>query len=182
MKKSGAIASIENGIHRASRLSLYASGVFMLLMLLTVVIDVSTRMIRVPVKGAYDMGEILMVCITYTALAYTQYEKGHIRVDILLSRLPKRAIQVIDVLTHMACASVAFLITYAMAGRVWSIIIGAGPAPVSLLLAIPIWPFLVVVTVGSALLGLELIVDVSRTVVRIFRGGDLVIPVTGGPK
>ncbi|MCX8125769.1 MAG: TRAP transporter small permease, partial [Dehalococcoidia bacterium] len=155
MRKHRAIALIESGVHTASRVSLRASGVFMLLMLLTVIIDVSTRLMRLPVKGAYDLGEIFMVCITYTAIGYTQHEKGHIRVDILLSKLPKRAIQVLDTLTHTACASVAFLIAYAMAGRVWSIISGTGPAPVSLLLAIPLWPFLTIVTVGSLLLGLE---------------------------
>jgi TRAP-type C4-dicarboxylate transport system permease small subunit len=179
MRKSGVLAKIEAGIHRASHYGLWASGGFMLLMLLTVVIDVSARIAKVPIKGAYDSGEILMACITYTALAYTQFEKGHIRVDILLSRFPKRTIQVLDAIMLLACAVTALLIAYAMTGRVWSIVFASGPAPVSLLLSIPLWPFLALVALGSLLLGLEFTIDACRSGWRAVHGGAFVVPVTG---
>jgi len=119
--KRGAIQRIESGVHRAGRVALYGSAGFMLVMLLVVVADVVMRLARVPLKGAYDLGEMLMVCITYTALAFTQYEKGHVRVDILLARLPRRVALGLDTVTLTACSGVAFLITWAMTGRVWEV-------------------------------------------------------------
>lgn len=182
MRNNRVLKSVEAGIHRASKLGLYASASFMMMLLVSVVVDVVTRLARLPVKGTYDLGEILMVCITYTAIACTQQEKGHIRVDILLGRLPKRIIQILDTITISACAIVSLLIAYTMAGRVLSIISGTGPAPVSLLLSIPIWPFLLIISIGSLLLGLEFIIDAVRSFWRALHGGPLIIPVTGAKK
>jgi TRAP-type C4-dicarboxylate transport system permease small subunit len=181
VRRLGAIRRIANGVHFAGRVALYSSAIFLMVMLLVVVADVVTRFARVPFKGAYDLGEMLMVCITYTALAFTQYEKGHVRVDILLARLPRRVALGLDTITLTACAVVAFLITWAMTGRVWEVFSDPGPDPVSLLLGWPLSPLYLLMAVGAFLLGLEFLIDAVRSGAHAVRGGDPVVPLTGSP-
>jgi len=180
MRQSGFLKKMESGIHQTGRIALYCSAGFMLVMLLVVVVDVVARVARVPLKGSYDLGEILMACITYTAIAYTQYEKGHVRVDIVLGRLPRRVAMALDALTLLASTAVALLIAWAMGGRVLGIITSPNPGPVSPLLEWPLYPFYIIVMLGSLLLGLELLIDAIRSGVHAARGGDLVTPITGG--
>jgi TRAP-type C4-dicarboxylate transport system permease small subunit len=68
---------------------LQAGIVFFLMVLLLV--EVLTRYIlHSPLSIADEMGGYLLVAITFMGLAYTWKEKGHVRVSLLISRLPDR--------------------------------------------------------------------------------------------
>jgi TRAP-type C4-dicarboxylate transport system permease small subunit len=61
---------------------------FLMVMLLA---EVLTRYIlRSPLSIADEMGGYLLVAITFMGLAYTWKEKGHVRVSLLISRLPHK--------------------------------------------------------------------------------------------
>ena len=61
---------------------------FLMVMLLA---EVLTRYIlRSPLSIADEMGGYLLVAITFMGLAYTWKEKGHVRVSLLVSRLPHK--------------------------------------------------------------------------------------------
>ena len=61
---------------------------FLMVMLLA---EVLTRYIlRSPLSIADEMGGYLLVAITFMGLAYTWKEKGHVRVSLLISRLPDK--------------------------------------------------------------------------------------------
>ena len=68
---------------------LQAAVVFLLMIMLLV--EVLTRYIlNSPLSIAEEMGGYLLVSITFMGLAYTWKEKGHVRVTLLMSRLPRR--------------------------------------------------------------------------------------------
>ena len=68
---------------------LQAGIIFFLMGMLLV--EVLTRYIlRSPLSIADEMGGYLLVSITFMGLAYTWKEKGHVRVSLLISRLPHK--------------------------------------------------------------------------------------------
>ena len=68
---------------------LQAVVIFLLMVMLLV--EVLTRYIlHSPLSIAEEMGGYLLVSITFMGLAYTWKENGHVRVTLLMSRLPQR--------------------------------------------------------------------------------------------
>ncbi len=68
---------------------LQAVVIFLLMVMLLV--EVLTRYIlHSPLSIAEEIGGYLLVSITFMGLAYTWKEKGHVRVTLLISRLPER--------------------------------------------------------------------------------------------
>jgi len=178
MGKRGVLASLESGIHTASKWGLWISSAFLFVMMLGVVVDVSARIIGKPVKGFYDIGEVLMAALVYAAVGYTQFDKSHVRVDILVGRLPRRAARFLDTLMMLASAGVSGLLTWAMASRAASIISSTGQGPVTGLLEIPHTPFIVIVALGCFLMTLEFLIDTIRSASHLARKGPGVYPVS----
>ena len=68
---------------------LQAAIIFILMVMLLV--EVLTRYIlRSPISIADEMGGYLLVSISFMGLAYTWKERGHVRVSLLISRLPDK--------------------------------------------------------------------------------------------
>jgi TRAP-type C4-dicarboxylate transport system permease small subunit len=77
---------------------LQAGIIFFLMVLL--LIEVLTRYIlRSPLSIADEMGGYLLVAITFMGLAYTWKEKGHVRVSLLISRLPDKFVHLLRFIT-----------------------------------------------------------------------------------
>lgn len=73
---------------------LQAVVIFLLMVMLLV--EVLTRYIlRAPLSIAEEMGGYMLVSITFMGLAYTWKEKGHVRVTLIISRLPERAARLV---------------------------------------------------------------------------------------
>ena len=68
---------------------LQAAIIFFLMVMLLV--EVLTRyVLRSPLSVADEMGGDLLVSISFMGLAYTWKERGHVRVSLLISRLPDK--------------------------------------------------------------------------------------------
>jgi TRAP-type transport system small permease protein len=77
---------------------LQAGIVFFLMVMLLV--EVLTRYILLsPLSIADEMGGYLLVSITFMGLAYTWKERGHVRVSLLISRLPAKLAHLIRFIT-----------------------------------------------------------------------------------
>lgn len=75
------------------------AGIIFLLMVM-LLLEVLTRyVLRSPISIADEMGGYLLVCITFMGLAYTWKEKGHVRVSLLVSRLPEKIARVLRFIT-----------------------------------------------------------------------------------
>jgi TRAP-type C4-dicarboxylate transport system permease small subunit len=66
------------------------AGVVFLLMIMLLVEVLTRYILNSPLSVAEEMGGYLLVSITFMGLAYTWKEKGHVRVTLLISRLPDR--------------------------------------------------------------------------------------------
>ena len=66
-----------------------------------------------PISGVYEVSELyLMVAIVFLGFAQTQRRRGHVRVEIVLEKLPRSVRRVLEVVYLLAAAFVFGCIAY----------------------------------------------------------------------
>ena len=131
-------------------------------MLLTVG-NMIMRQVYLPFGGTAEVIGWLAALVAAFALGYTQLQKGHTRVDILLSRFPPRAQSVIDSIMFfigMVLFGVATWQIVKLASRYWEL------GSVSETLYIIFFPFIYTVALGCALLCLVLLLDFLKSLAQ----------------
>jgi len=137
---------------------LKAIGMIMLaaMMFLTAT-DVMLRYIfNSPLHGGYEVIEYLMAIVVPFGVAYCGHQGSHVAVDLLVIRLPRRAQAIIGSVTAFLSLGLLILIT-------WQNFIYIQEQYESKLtsavLLIPVYPFIGVVAVASAVFCLVLLID-----------------------
>jgi len=156
-------------LYRLDRLAATLAGFALLLMMLAGAADViSGNLLNNPIAGTHEIIETLMVASAFLAMAYAQAQGGHIRVDLITSRLPVTARVVCGLSSHLLTA----LLFIGIAWFGWDSVIqsihsgefSAGSLPV------PIWPARAALAVGATLMVVQSLEDLRR---------DLMIAVFG---
>lgn len=142
----------------------WLSALSVLAIFVLVVVDVFGRyFFDHPVKGSNDIGEMILVCIAYLAMAYTQKHKEHVRVTLFWGKLPERGKATGDALSFLFGAVIMALITWNLAHRTWRLFAGTYPSSSeTAVLGIPHTPFLIVAVVGAVIFTLALLADSVR--------------------
>ena len=166
MKRSGRL------IDRVAHLAGYLVGWLVPLIGLLVFIEVITRyVLQQPLMVADELSGYMLVALSFIGGAYTWKERGHVRVTILVSRLPQKAanwlrvgslIVVFVFVVGLLNASYAFIATsfrMHLASPTWLHIPMQGPHMTLL--------------IGFLLLALVLIVDIARAIGRIKDGKNV---------
>lgn len=79
-------------IDKIADLGGYFSGWLVPLMMMLVVVEVFMRyVLRQPLMVADEFSAYMLVALSYLGIAYTWRQGGHVRVAVLVSRLPSRA-------------------------------------------------------------------------------------------
>lgn len=103
----------------------------------------------------HEVTEFMLVVLVFFGLGYTTLRKGHVAVDILVLRLPHRTQAVIDSITY-------FLGTGLFSVLAWRNIVEAKAMALggeaSIMLSIPVFPFVIIVALGCAVGALLLLV------------------------
>jgi len=133
-----------------------ASGVLAGMMVLTG-IDVTLRYIlNRPITGSYEITQFMMPIVIAFGLAYCALAKGHVRVDLVTSRLPKRPQAVMNSFACLVFLGLFILITWQSLLRAKGMI---HTGLTSEVLLIPVFPFVLAVSAGSAVLCLVVLRD-----------------------
>ena len=136
-------------------------------MTLVTVVDVAGRyLLNRPLPGALELIELLMVFLVFGSFAFTEWQSGHVDVDVAVNRFPPGA--------RAVCEAAAALLSAAFWGAIaWQTWVRAldirAAGETSTNLGLPIWPFVVIAAAGSALFAVVLVarrVDVVRRVIR----------------
>jgi TRAP-type C4-dicarboxylate transport system permease small subunit len=147
--------------------TLYVSYVGMILlipMMLMTAVDVAGRALWLrPIPGAVELSSYMLAVFILLGVAYTHQVRGHVRVSMLLSRLPKRAGLTLDVVTILLSLFIIALLVW----QGWAV--GMEERAVSDMLRIPQRPFKLLVAVGAFLLWLELLIDLFSTIKQLAR-------------
>jgi TRAP-type C4-dicarboxylate transport system permease small subunit len=141
------VAKVFNGI---------AAAVLAAMMLLTGV-DVCLRYIfNQPILGSFEITEFIMPVVITFGFAYCALEKGHVQVDILVSRLPRRGQALMNSIASLVFFFLFALITWQSWLRVKGMM---DVGQMSIVLDIPVYPFVLTIAVGSAALCLIVLRD-----------------------
>lgn len=120
-----------------------------------------------PIAGAFELNEYLMaICVSMT-LAYCAIIKGHVRVDLMVSLFSQRVQSVIRSIVTLLGLGLFSVIT-------WQSAIQAGiirlSGTFSTVLHLPVFPFVWVLFVGSALISLVFLCDLCESVAQAVEG------------
>lgn len=149
------------------RSTLYLSYVGMILlipmMLLTSGEVVGRAIWSRPIPGSMELSSYMLAVFVLLGVAYTHQVRGHVRVSMLVSRLPEGLNLVLDVMTTL----LSLFIIGIMAWQGW--VVGMEERAVSDMLRVPQLPFRLLVSVAGIFLFLELLIDLVDTLKKFTR-------------
>jgi len=136
----------------------------LLLMVFLTVGDISGRyFLSRPITGTFELTNFMLALVVFFAIGYTQVRRGHISIDVVISRFSPRAQAVIDSITYLLSLGLFSLVTWQSAIHANRLFEGHN---VSGVLSLPIYPFVIVVAVGSLLFCLVLLVDLLSSLAK----------------
>jgi TRAP-type C4-dicarboxylate transport system permease small subunit len=139
------------------RCTLYMSYIGMILlipmMLLTSAEVVGRAVWSRPIPGSMELSSYMLAIFILLGIAYTHQVRGHVRVTMLVSRLPDKWAIVLDVITTLLSLFIIAVMTW----QGW--VVGIEERTVSDMLRVPQFPFRLLVSLGGLLLFLELLLD-----------------------
>ena len=147
------------------------SGVCVLVMVLTIVIDVVGRtFFYKPLEGSLELNEMLMVLIVFLGLAWTQSQRGNVKIEIFTSRLSFKSARAVDLAVWTLSLVFAFLITIGgitealhstrIREAVWGIA------------RFPVWPGKIILSFGCFLLCIQFLVDIINELGHLRSGKE----------
>jgi len=141
------------------------AGVLTVMMLLTAS-DVTLRQFKFPIMGTDDITAFLMAILVSFGLAYCAIRKGHVRVDLIVERLPSRVQAIIDTVTTLLGLGLCILITWQSFVNMVSLY---NSGATSWTLNIIAFPFAGLVAFGFAWFTLVLLADFLNAIVRVVK-------------
>jgi len=152
----GMLGALDRGVHRIEKLTALLSGfgVFAL-MLIGVAQVLSRKFINWPIYGYIDIVEIMMSFLVFMGLAYTERLGGHIRMELILTFLPKRLVNLFEVISVLVGLFVVGVLTY----YTWTHALRSYTSGDSTMDAqIVLWPSKLIVSLSLALLFIRLLI------------------------
>ena len=152
------LADAVNRLVRPAVTVLHGAGASVLAaMMVLTASDVTLRYVfNRPIVGSFDLTEYMMAIVVSFSLSYCAFFRGHVSVDFIVNRLPRRAQAVIDGITGLLGIFLFALITWQ--SWVYMRLLFASGLESSVLL-IPRYPFAGIVFLGSAFITIALLAN-----------------------
>ena len=154
---------VRRGVGAANAIALVA----LVAMTLVTVVDVAGRyLLNRPLPGGLELSELLMVFLVFGCFAFVELQNRHVDVDVLVNRFPPWG--------RACCEGLAGLLSAGFWGAIaWRSMIRAldirAAGETTTNLGLPIWPFIGVAAIGSALFTVVLLIRRFEVVRRLVR-------------
>ena len=154
------IKKVSDRLGRISTALAYV-GAFSLfgIMCLTTADVVGRYLFNAPITGVFELTEFMVLILIFSFLAYTQFSKGHVSVDLLVIHFPKKIRKAIALFNHSLCLLLMILITYMGFERALEMHEFREASPN---LGVPIYPFVFYLVLGCLVMCIEYARDVLR--------------------
>ncbi|CUH68435.1 TRAP-type C4-dicarboxylate transport system, small permease component [Thalassovita gelatinovora] len=164
LEDGSVLSRLDAGLHRVETVLALISGLAVFSLMVLAVISVNGRnLFNAPLPGYVDWIEQAMPLIAFMAVAYTQRDGGHIRMDILVGRLNGRALWLAEMVTALVSLILIALLVWGswehfqrsfdFAAPLWS-------RDSSIDIGLPIWPAKLLAPVAFSVLSLRLALQV----------------------
>jgi len=160
---------VEKGaVSICSVLSVIGAGMLFMLMLQGAA-DVAGRyLFNRPIMGTMERGQVLLAMMVFLSWGYTYVMKGHVTVDVLISRLPQR----VQIMSKFAAAFLSLIFCILIVWR--SAVKGLEYLQTGELVYIihwPVAPFALVAPIGALMLCIVLISEIIQSSRQMKGGG-----------
>ena len=159
--EKGPLKTVDRYIVLFSKVLFWIAGVGLVGMLLLIVADViGIKILSRPVPGGIEYVSFLAVVAIAGAVPFTQVMKGHVAVDFIVEKFPRRAKLIIDAVMIFFCVCLLVLMTW------YSFKYADGlrsSGEVSMTQKIPFYPFVYGMAVCFVALLLVLIMDLVKS-------------------
>ena len=165
---SSKVISLISSFYRAVR---YTAGIAasccIFVMVCTIVPDSIGRFFfSKPLHGTLELNMLLMSAIVFLALAWTQSQRGHVRVEVVISRTRPTIRNALNII----CWAIAFVLFLAITiggteEAINSVKIGENLWGVK---KFPVWPGKILAAFGSGLLCVQFLIDIGSEFLNVF--------------
>ena len=154
-------------LYRLDRWAAILAGLALFMMMIVGAADIiGTKIFDQPVPGTYEITETFMVASAFLAMALAQAERSHIRVELLVNRLPQRLRAVVDAFGQVCTAAVFIGIGwFGWSSALHSMQVGefsSGSLPM------PLWPARLALALGATLMVVQSLADMWRDISLLF--------------
>lgn len=158
---------LEKFNRRANKAGIAAAGLFLAAMIAITCANIFSRMVWVPIRGTYEMMGFFGALVTAFALGYTQLNKAHISVDILVNRFPAKLQRLLNGLNCIICSGFFTIAGWQIAKLAHTLRV---TGEVTETLRVVYYPFTYGVAFGCFLLALVLLVELIQLLAGAERG------------
>jgi TRAP-type C4-dicarboxylate transport system permease small subunit len=149
------ILALTQGVHQAG-------GLLLALMMFITAADVFLRYVfNRSIAGAVELNEVLLILVVFFSVAQAAVRKDHVRVELLVSKLPVTLQPILNVVSDTVVFCLAFLIAWQAALFAldkWE------KGLTTAVLAIPIYPFIVLFALSIVLFCLIILLDLIKDI------------------
>jgi len=127
------------------------------IMCLTTADVVGRYLFNRPITGVFELTEYLVLILIFSFIGYTQSQKSHVAVDLLMGKVSENIKALIDIGNHVACLILMILITWMGVEKAFELRAVGEASPN---LQIPAYPFAFFLVLGCVVMCIELIGDI----------------------
>ena len=139
-----------------NRLLVFCGGMFLVGMVVMTCANIASRAVWVPIRGTFELMGYFGAVVTASALAFTQLNRGHIAVNVLITRFSRKTQRRLNAFNNAVCALFFALVTWQMVLKAHSFM---ATGEVSETLRIIFYPFTYLVAAGCGVMTLAFLVD-----------------------
>ncbi len=132
-------------------LGIASAAILMCMMLLTFVDVVARYLFNFPLRGGFEITELMLLVLIFAGLPLVSHADEHVTMDFIDRMLPPRFVMPVVRAAHALCAAVMFFLTWQVwlkAGKI------AGYGDTTDVIKIPVAPFVYFMTAMILLTGL----------------------------
>lgn len=147
---------LERVTHFLNRLLVFCGGMFLVGMIILTCANIASRAVWVPIRGTFELMGYFGAVVTASALAFTQLNRGHIAVNVLIHRFSEKTQRRLNAFNNAACTLFFAVVAWQIALKAHGFMM---TGEVSETLRVIFYPFTYAVAAGCAVLGLVFLVD-----------------------
>ena len=133
------------------------TGYLVALLMLLLVFDCISQFLKKQVPGVVELAIFIMIASAYLGLPYTEQNRGHVKVDAILMRLPAAVQKWLTVLWDMIAFVVIFTAAYAAYLKAYEAFLD-GEA-IAGLVEWPLFPIRFIIAISLFWFGVQIVVN-----------------------
>ena len=146
-------------------------GVLFVLTIMTT-IDVTGRyLFSKPLPATYELTQLMFSITVFSGMAYFGIRKRHIRINLLLSKLPLAAQEVVDTVTYLLSVGMCIVISWQAFAQAQRLYIDGLRTDVW---HIPVFPFLILAGIAMGVFVVVLFADFTEYLSKVVKRGNSV--------